>query len=61
LSGEGSRHGPVPCAWHPVSAVPSGAVNLFGATPQLDCRRTMCALAQPRCADGALCTAGAEV
>jgi hypothetical protein len=31
LSGEGSRHDPVPCAWQPVSADHSGAVKLFGA------------------------------
>ncbi len=40
LSGEGSRHGPVPCAWHRIQQTPSGAVNLIGATPQQDCRRT---------------------
>ena len=41
LNGEGIRHDPVPCAWPPDSADPSGAVNQIGAPSQTYCCGTI--------------------
>ena len=41
LNGEWIRHDPVPCAWQPDSADPSGAVNQIGAPSQTYCCGTI--------------------